>query len=210
MKQQWRKINGYKARQRIPSRTTAQRSTEALELAGPTGDWSFMTMTTMMMMMRGSGTQISTHPPPAPFSHPLVSQSPPLLPAPRAILLRSALLLLRRPLSTEMSLSPAAQAAVDAVVKASRVCESVRTGGLLQAVDKADKSPVTVADFAAQASAAAFSPRRCPWSGACHYRQERERRKKKRPKDDPLLPPLSFFLEERGASRFALDSPLPS
>ena len=49
-----------------------------------------------------------------------------------------------------MALSAVAQAAVEAVVKASRVCEAVRTGGLLQALDKSDKSPVTVADFAAQ------------------------------------------------------------
>lgn len=49
-----------------------------------------------------------------------------------------------------MALQALAQVAVDAVVKASRVCEAVRTGGLLQAIDKADKSPVTVADYAAQ------------------------------------------------------------
>jgi hypothetical protein len=49
-----------------------------------------------------------------------------------------------------MALQAVAQVAVDAVVKASRVCEAVRTGGLLQAIDKADKSPVTVADYAAQ------------------------------------------------------------
>lgn len=47
----------------------------------------------------------------------------------------------------------AAQAAVEAVVKASRVCEAVRTGSLMQAIDKADSSPVTVADYAAQVRA---------------------------------------------------------
>ncbi|EDQ88924.1 uncharacterized protein MONBRDRAFT_32506 [Monosiga brevicollis MX1] len=49
------------------------------------------------------------------------------------------------------ALGDAAVAAVRAVVAASRVCETVRTGELMQSMSKDDKSPVTVADFAAQA-----------------------------------------------------------
>jgi 3'(2'), 5'-bisphosphate nucleotidase len=43
------------------------------------------------------------------------------------------------------------QTAIDAVVEASKLCQSVQSGIALEALDKKDKSPVTVADFGSQA-----------------------------------------------------------
>ncbi len=50
-----------------------------------------------------------------------------------------------------MSLHREREAAVEAVIKACRLCQSVRGELVVASLDKSDKSPVTVADFGAQA-----------------------------------------------------------